>query len=182
MSSFSISGRKFALMVAHGFDEDNFITLQKMLMAQNAVIKIVSPHIGLVNGTKNGQVAITYPVDKPFNETLAIDYDALIIPTGTAHIETLSDELHAGRIIRAFKRENMPILAQGNALDMLAEFAKDVDVPTIKAQGDIVVADNVLWADDSASMDMAVRRFFELCETIDNAMAAQTEADDSAAA
>lgn len=184
MSNFSLSGHKFALMVAHGFDEDNFISIQKMLMAQNAVLKIVSPHIGLVNGMKDGQVGMTYPVDKTFNETLAVDFDALIIPKGDAHIETLSDELHASRIIRAFKREKMPILVQGNALDMIAEFISDIDVSALKAQGDIGTVDNLQWADENASLDMVLRNYFGLCETLNAQMTAlaENENGDSAAA
>ena len=184
MSKFSLSGRKFALMVAHGFDEDNFIALQKILMAQNAVVKIVSPHIGLVNGMKEGQVAMTYPVDKPFNEALAIDYDALIIPKGDAHIETLGDELHAGRIVRAFMRENMPIFAQGKALDMIAEFMPDIDVTALKAQGDMVASENLLWADEHTAIEGASRRFFEVVETLEKNAAVMNndENGDSAAA
>ena len=104
MSSPSLSSRKFAIMASHGFDQSAFVGLQKMLLAQNIVLKVISPNAGLVNGVTGGQVAMSYPVDVAFNETLAIDFDALVIPSGETHIGTLSDELHTVRIVRAFMR------------------------------------------------------------------------------
>ena len=56
------------------------LVYRKMLLAQNIVLKVISPNAGLVNGVTGGQVAMSYPVDVAFNETLAIDFDALVIP------------------------------------------------------------------------------------------------------
>ncbi len=47
----------------------------------------------------------------------------------------LSEELHASRIIRAFMRENMPVLVQGNAIDLVAEIDKTIDAEGIKSAG-----------------------------------------------
>jgi len=165
MSLVSLSSRKFAIMVSHGFDETAFIAIQKMLLAQNIVLKIISPNAGLVNGVSGGQVAMSYPVDTCFNEALAIDFDALIIPAGETHIASLSDELHSVRIVRAFMRESMPILVQDNALDMVGEIIPDIDVAAIKAQGEVGHEGNLYWASSDAPSDVVGRGFFEYCST-----------------
>jgi len=178
MSSTSFSGRKIAMMVAHGFDETCFIGVQKMLMGQNAIMKVVSPNVGLVNGISDGQITMNYPVDSSFSETLAVDFDALIIPAGDTHISTLMDELHAARIIRAFMREDMPVLVVGNALDVVAEVITDIDRTSLKAEGR---ADALVYvtADGVAESGRLLSDAFEF------SAAAQAEAeaeDDSAAA
>ena len=76
--------------------------------------------------------------------TLAIDYDALIIPTGERHVTTLSGEAHAKRIIRAFTRENMPVLTIGDGTQLLD--LVDIAAPAIAedtgvgVEGTLVVA------------------------------------------
>jgi protease I len=50
---------------------------------------------------------------------LAIDYDGLIVPAGKRHIDTLQNEAHAKRVLRAFLREDMPVLLQGEATALL---------------------------------------------------------------
>ena len=80
MTRTTLSGQKIAIMVANGFDEKNFVEIQKMLMTQNVVLKVVSPNSGLVNGRNGDQAGISYPVDSLLSDTLAIDYDALVIP------------------------------------------------------------------------------------------------------
>ena len=102
MTKTTLSGQKIAIMVAAGFDEKNFIELQKMLMGQNAQLKVISASTGLVQGRTGAQLGISYPVDSQLSETLAVDYDGLIIPAGEEHLATLAEELHAARIIKAF--------------------------------------------------------------------------------
>ena len=101
--------KKIAMMTENGFNEAEFITLQKVIMEKHAKAKIISSHLGLIySDTKNGN-GINYAVDHALSETLAIDYDCLIVVGGAEHIETLSDEPHAIRLVRAFLREKMPI-------------------------------------------------------------------------
>ena len=50
MTKTTLSGLKIAIMVADGFEEKNFIEIQKMLMGQNAQLKVISASTGLVQG------------------------------------------------------------------------------------------------------------------------------------
>ena len=63
-------------------------------------------------------------VGATLSTTLAIDYDGLIIPAGKRHIDTLEHDAHAKRVLRAFLREDMPVLLQGDANSML-QFIED---------------------------------------------------------
>ena len=116
----NLSGKTVALMVASGFEEDLFITIQRAMMSVNAKLRIVSREAGLTNAWNGSSWGMSYPADATLSTTLAVDYDALIIPAGAKHVTTLSGEAHAKRIIGAFARENMPILMIGDGADMLA--------------------------------------------------------------
>ena len=114
-----LGGKTIAIMVASGFDETGFIAIQRAMMEAGAKLKIVSREAGLTiawNGTGWG---MSYPADETLSTALAIDYDGLIIPAGNRHIDTLENEAHAKRVLRAFLREDMPVLLQGGATAML---------------------------------------------------------------
>ena len=89
------------------------------MLAANAKLKIISKDAGLTNAWNGTGWGMSYPVDPTLSTTLAVDYDALIIPQGERHIEKLSTEVHAKRILRAFLRENMPVLILADAIKIL---------------------------------------------------------------
>lgn len=115
----NFAGKTIGLMVASGFDEDQFIAIQRAMLAKTAKLKIISRDAGLTNSWNGTGWGMSYPVDSTLSTTLAIDYDALIIPTGARHIDTLMNEAHAKRVLRAFFREDMPVMMQGEALRLL---------------------------------------------------------------
>ena len=115
----NFAGKTVGLMVASGFDEATFITIQKALLVAGAKLKIISSDAGLTNAWHGNGWGMSYPVDSTLATTLAVDYDALIIPNGNRHIEKLSSEVHAKRILRAFLREEMPVLIIADAIKIL---------------------------------------------------------------
>ena len=155
MAQHSLSAKKMAIMVSAGFDETQFINVQKSMMSQNGWLKVISNKPGLVNGTSNGMLGMAYPVDAVLSETLAIDYDGLIIPGGAAHIEKLKSEPHALRILRAFLREDMPVLFIEEALELLGETEGDIASSDFN-DDDVSLVKNVVRASASASMSAAL--------------------------
>jgi hypothetical protein len=115
----NFAGKTVGLMVASGFDESAFIAIQKAMLAAGAKLKIISRDVGLTNAWNGVGWGMSYPVDSTLSTTLAVDYDVLIIPQGDRHIEKLSTEVHAKRILRAFLRENMPVLIFAEAIKIL---------------------------------------------------------------
>ena len=115
----NFAGKTIGLMVASGFDEDEFIAIQRAMLAKTAKLKIISRDAGLTNSWNGSGWGMSYPVDSTLSTTLAIDYDALIIPTGARHVDTLINEAHAKRVLRAFLREDMPVMMQGEAIRLL---------------------------------------------------------------
>ena len=115
----NFSGKTIAIMVASGFDETGFIAIQRAMMTAGGKLKVVSREAGLTNAWSGKGWGMSYPVDATLSTTLAIDYDALIVPAGIRHIESLKTEAHAKRVLKAFLREDMPVLLQGAAMEMI---------------------------------------------------------------
>ena len=83
MSNLSaFKGKKIAIMVASGFNEEQFLIIQKTLLAAEGSYTIISRDIGTTNGWTSNNWGLSYPVDQTVSETLAIDFDALIVPGG----------------------------------------------------------------------------------------------------
>ena len=119
MQANNFAGKTIGLMVASGFDEDEFIAIQRAMLAKKAKLKIISRDAGLTNSWNGSGWGMSYPVDSTLSTTLAIDYDALIIPTGARHVDKLMNEAHAKRVLRAFLREDMPVMMKGEAIRLL---------------------------------------------------------------
>ena len=128
----NLTGKTVGIMVASGFDEDMFIAIQRAMMSVNAKLRVISRDAGLTNAWNGSGWGMSYPVDSTLSTTLAIDYDALIIPSGERHVTTLETEAHAKRLIRAFTREEMPVLALGDARALLE--LVDIAIPEPDAE------------------------------------------------
>ncbi|MGC6452863.1 MAG: DJ-1/PfpI family protein [Candidatus Puniceispirillaceae bacterium] len=115
----NLTGKTVAIMVASGFDEDTFIAIQRAMMSVNAKLRVISRDAGLTNAWNGSGWGMSYPVDGTLSTTLAVDYDALIVPAGERHVTTLVGEAHAKRLLRAFTRENMPVLLLDDAVSLL---------------------------------------------------------------
>ena len=138
----AFKGKKIAVMVASGFNEEQFLIIQKTILAAEGSYTIISRDIGTTNGWASEKWGLSYPVDQPVSETLAIDFDALIVPGGANQIETLSNDLHVRRILRAFLRENEPVALAGVSSILLTtiDAAKGRKVAASDADSALLIA------------------------------------------
>ena len=158
-----LSGRTIAIMVASGFDETGFIAIQRAMMEAGAKLKIVSREAGFTNAWNGSGWGMSYPADATLSTALAIDYDGLIIPAGKRHIDTLQNEAHAKRVLRAFLREDMPVLLLGDATAMLQLVDGAADRPHAAAEDAVraPIVDGRLITVASARDDLAELEAFD---------------------
>ena len=159
-----LSGKTIAIMVASGFDETGFIAIQRETIKAGAKLKIVSREAGLTNAWNGTGWGMSYPADATLSTALAIDYDGLIIPAGKRHIDTLQNEAHAKRVLRAFLREDMPVLLLGDATAMLQLVDGAADCPHAKfdESGGLPVVDGRLVTIDAAREDLLELEAFDV--------------------
>ena len=154
--------KRFAMMTANGFNEAEFITLQKAIMAKHAQSKIISSNVGLVHSDPKTGNGISYAVDYALSETLAVDYDSLIVIGGDKHIEMLSDEPHAIRLVRAFLRESMPILFVGKG-SILLDIIGDKRFSGLPNNDEkLVKLESAYWSVDGLCLPNVFNEFYEM--------------------
>lgn len=130
-----LTGKNIAIMVANGFDEIEFVEPQKQLIAAGATVKAVSRATGLVNGWYDGSWGHFFPVDADLADTLAIDYDGLVVPGGVRGVEKLAEDPHGQRIVKAFMRAGMPVALIGDAVSLLVT-VEDAKGRTVTSSAD----------------------------------------------
>jgi len=69
MQANNFAGKTIGLMVASGFDEDEFITIQRAMLAKTAKLKIISRDAGLTNSWNGSGWGMSYPVDSMLSAT-----------------------------------------------------------------------------------------------------------------
>ena len=140
----NFSGKTIAIMVASGFDETAFIAIQRAMMTAGGKLRLISREAGLTNAWNGIGWGMSYPADATLSTTLAIDFDALIVPSGRRHIEGLKTEAHAKRVLRAFLREDMPVLLQGEAISLINLIEGDPHVPKVSTVDKVPFVDRNL--------------------------------------
>ncbi|MCE2516507.1 MAG: DJ-1/PfpI family protein [Alphaproteobacteria bacterium] len=167
----SLSSKNIALLLCSGFDEQPFVQLQQQLAAVGANVKVVSRDHGLTNGWAGETWGLSYPVDAALSETLAIDYDVMVIPDGQRHSDMLLNDPHGMRVVSAFLREDVPSLVIGAAVTSLKEknLLDDRDVA-----GDDITLDKMLVTAPSGA-DTA-----EMISTLSKAVQAADEVEAAA--
>lgn len=149
----SLTGQKIAILAANGFDESDMIAAQRALVAAGAAMRLVSSDNGLVNGWDGKGWGHNFPVDAALNTALGVDYDGLVIVGGQRSFDKLKMTAHTKRFIGSFMMAQKPIVAFGDAADVLME-ADQRDADTVlKGETGAIAAGMVEHLSQSAEMD-----------------------------
>lgn len=106
--------------MSNGFNESEFLTIQRAFIEQGASLRIVSMDSGLVNGWDGKGWGHNFAVDAQLNTALGIDYDALIIPGGSRSLDKLKLTAHSRRFIGSFLAAMKPVICMGDAVQLMA--------------------------------------------------------------
>ncbi len=115
-----LQSRKVAVLISNGFNENEFLSIQKAMLAEGASLRIVSTDSGLVNGWDGKGWGHNFAIDAQLNSALGIDYDAVIIPGGQRSLDKLKLTAHSRRFIGSFLAAMKPVICMGDAVQLLA--------------------------------------------------------------
>lgn len=137
----SLTGQKIAILAANGFEEADMIAAQRALVASGATMRLVSPDNGLVNGWDGKGWGHNFPVDAALNTALGVDFDGLVIVGGQRSFDKLNMTAHTKRFIGSFMLAQKPVVAFGDAANVLMEAEqRDADNVLKGAAADVVAA------------------------------------------
>lgn len=96
----SIATRQIAFLVADGFAMKGYDTMKKALEKENAVVKLIAPHGGMVTCDSG----MEHKVDASIMTTESVLYDAIYVPGGEKSIDRLGKNSKSIKFIKeAFK-------------------------------------------------------------------------------
>lgn len=113
-------GEKIAVLVANGFIEQDFIQIQRLMQEMGGNMRIVSMNNGLTNSWNGTDWGLNFAADNVLNEALAADFSMLVIPGGQRSADKLKLTAHTRRFINGFVDMGKPVVALGEALELLA--------------------------------------------------------------
>jgi len=117
----SFSGYKIAVLASNGFDEVQFLAVQKQIQEMGAQMVLVSSNQGLVNGWNGSGWGHNYAVDVPLNTALGVDYDAVVVIGGERSLEKLKLTAHTRRFIGSFMGFERPVCLMADAAYLMRD-------------------------------------------------------------
>lgn len=148
-------GQKVAILVANGFNESEFIAMQKNMREIGADMKVISANQGLVNGWDGQGWGHNYAVDAQINTALGADYDVLVIPGGSRSHEKLNMTAHTKRFIGSMMMSDKPVMVMGDAVNLMAE-TEQLDGRTVSGPDESrQMATNAaaMWSEEALTID-----------------------------
>ena len=111
MPDLVLAGRKVAVLSTDGFEQSELEKPVEALKAAGAIVTIVSPKPGQIQGWEHQEKGRAVSVDQVLSDTDAATYDALVLPGGVMNPDALRLEPKAIAFISHFVREKKPIAA-----------------------------------------------------------------------
>ena len=105
----NLSKVKVAIIIAHGFEQDEMTEPRKALEAAGATVHILSPEKDIVRGWKNNAWADEFEVTVSMDKARAQDYDALLLPGGVMNPDKLRILPLVIRFVNEFATAGKPI-------------------------------------------------------------------------
>lgn len=117
----SFSGYKIAVLASNGFDEAQFLAVQKQIQTMGAEITLVSSNQGLVNGWNGSGWGHNYMVDASLNTSLGADYDAVVVIGGERSLDKLKQTAHTRRFVGSFMSAEKPVCLMADAAYLMRD-------------------------------------------------------------
>ena len=139
----TIQTRKIAILAADGVNEQSLLAVKEALLAEEAVVEIVAPRLGVIIGEGDTEIR----VHRSLLTTASVLYDAVYVPGGTNSVATLEADADAVHFLNEAYKHCKPIAADSDALPVLfaTYFSKklppDNDDDTVTREGVIIGSD-----------------------------------------
>jgi protease I len=105
----NLQGKKVAILVANGFEQDELLSPREALENAGAQTQVVSPEKGKVKGWKTADWGKEVNVDVPLESADPENYDALLLPGGVMNPDHLRRNEKALEFVRSFFDAGKPV-------------------------------------------------------------------------
>ena len=111
MTTQSLQGKKFAILVADGFEQVELTEPRMALIKAGAAVDLVSPNASKVMGFHHDRKGDSFDVTIQLNAADPSEYSGLVLPGGVLNPDTLRQNSAAIDFVRAISDAGKPIAA-----------------------------------------------------------------------
>ena len=104
-----LQGKRVAFLATDMVEQVELTEPWQAVKDEGATVELVSLEEGEIQGFNHYDKADTFKVDRTVEEAHADDYDALVIPGGVGHPDTLRMDENAVQFVRAFFEQGKPV-------------------------------------------------------------------------
>jgi protease I len=108
-----------AIVAAAGFIEQSLTNTQKALIAANLPYHVITPEGALVQGWHEESWGHHFMADEKLADVISADYCGLILLDGPNSADSLTENAHAKRLVKAAIESGKPVLAINDAIRLL---------------------------------------------------------------
>jgi protease I len=150
-----LSGKKIAILAAHGFEQAELLEPQRQLKQAGASVDVVSVAGGSIRGWNRDHWDETVTVDRTIDQVTTGEYHALVLPGGPINPDVLRTHADAVEFVRGFAASGKPVGVICHGPWLLAEAdvlrgRKVTSYHSIRTDMKNAVAD---WIDDEVVVD-----------------------------
>lgn len=147
--------KKIAILATNGFEESELQSPKEYLEQQGWTAHIVSPESGTIKSWAEKDWGKEYPVDRPLDQALASDYDALVLPGGVINPDQLRTNDQALSFVKDFFIQNKPVAAicHGPQLLINAEVVNGRNMTSVNSISKDLINAGAHWVDQEVVVD-----------------------------
>ena len=108
-----------AIVAAAGFIEQSLTNTQKALIAADLPYQVITPEGALVQGWHEESWGHHFMADRKLADVISADYCGLILLDGPNSADSLTENAHAKRLVKAAIDSGKPVLAINDAIRLL---------------------------------------------------------------
>ncbi|MGI4860897.1 MAG: type 1 glutamine amidotransferase domain-containing protein [Janthinobacterium lividum] len=119
----SLAGIKVAILATDGFEQAELLSPREALQLAGAQVDVISDKTDTIQGFDHVDKGETVKVDKTFEQALAAEYDAVVLPGGVVNGDAMRLLPRAKAFVQAANAEHKPmaVICHGGWLLISAE-------------------------------------------------------------
>jgi len=153
-----LSGKRVAILATDGFEQSELFTPMEALRDEGAMVEIVAPHEGTIQGVEHMDKGKAVAVDTLLDNVIPANYDAIVLPGGAHNPDALRIDERATSFVRSFFEDKKPVaaichapwvlinagVARGRTLTSWPTIRQDLRNAGAEVVDEAVVVDNLL--------------------------------------
>jgi protease I len=150
-----LDGTRVAILATDYFEESELVEPKKALEQAGAIVTVIAPKAGTIQGVKHVEKAGTVKVDRTLDQANPDEFDALVLPGGAINADALRIEKKAQAFARKIveSRKPLAVICHGPWLLVSADLLEGKKITSYHTIQDDLMNAGADWSDQEVVID-----------------------------